>query len=46
MSILPLIPKLKQRHFGNGVVLESGVKLAFSVWRGKSKRKPKFDMPK
>ena len=28
MLILPLTPKLKVRRFGNGVVLESGLKLA------------------
>jgi hypothetical protein len=43
MPILPLTPKLKLRRFGNGVVLELGVKLAFSIWKGKSERKPKFD---
>jgi hypothetical protein len=46
MPILPLTPKLKLRYFGNGVVLESGVKLEFSIWKGKSERKPKFDTSK
>jgi hypothetical protein len=46
MPILPLTPKLKLRHFGNGVVLESRIKLAFSVRNGQSERKPKFDTPK
>jgi hypothetical protein len=46
MPILPLTPKLKLRHFGNSVVLESGVKLAFFVRNGQSKGKPKFDIPK
>jgi hypothetical protein len=46
MPILPLTPKLKLRHFGNGVIFESGVKLTFSVWKGQSERKPKFDIPK
>jgi hypothetical protein len=31
MPILPLTPKLKLRRFGNDVVLDSMVKLAFSV---------------
>jgi hypothetical protein len=46
MSILPLIPKLKLPRFGNGVILESGVKLAFFVRNGQSERKPKFNTPK
>jgi hypothetical protein len=46
VPILPLTPKLKSCHFGNGVVLELGVKLTFSVWKGQSERKPKFDTTK
>jgi hypothetical protein len=46
MSILPLTPKLKLRRFGNGVVLESKVKLAFFVRNGQSERKSEFDTPK
>jgi hypothetical protein len=34
ISILLLIPKLKLRRFGNGVVLELGVKLTFFVQNG------------
>ena len=36
-------PKLKLHHFRNGVVLESGVKLAFFVRNGQSEKKQKFD---
>jgi hypothetical protein len=46
MPILSLTPKLKLRCFGNGVVLESGEKLAFSVRNGQSERKPKFNISK
>ena len=46
MPILTLNPKLKLRHFGNGVVLELGVKLTFFVWNGQHERKLKFDIPK
>jgi hypothetical protein len=46
IPILSLTPKLKLRRFGNGVVLESKVKLAFSVRNGQSEKKPKFDIPK
>jgi hypothetical protein len=46
MSILPLTPKLKLRRFGNGVVLESKVKLAFFVRNGQSERRSEFDTPK
>jgi hypothetical protein len=34
MPILPLTSKLKLHHFGNGIVLELEVKLAFSVYKG------------
>jgi hypothetical protein len=34
MLILPLTSKLKLRRFGNGVVLELGVKLAFFIQNG------------
>jgi hypothetical protein len=43
MPILPLTLKLELRHFGKCVVLESGIQLAFSVWKGRSERKPKFN---
>jgi hypothetical protein len=46
MPILSLTPKLKLRHFENGVVLESWIKLAFSIRNGQSERKPKFNIPK
>jgi hypothetical protein len=37
MLILPMTSKLKLRHFGNGLVFESGVKLTFFVRNGQSK---------
>jgi hypothetical protein len=49
MPILPLAPKLKPRRFGNGVVLESGVKLALRrifCTKEESEGKPKFNTPK
>jgi hypothetical protein len=46
MPILPLTPKLKLHRFGNGVVLELGVKLLFYVRNGQNERKSKFDTPK
>jgi hypothetical protein len=46
MPILLLTPKLKLRHFGNYIVLESGVKLAFFIRKGQRERKPKFDTAK
>ena len=46
MPILPLTLKLKLCRFGNNIVLESEVKLAFFVQKGQSERKPKFDTPK
>jgi hypothetical protein len=46
MLILSLTPKLKLRRYGNCIVLESRVKLVFSVRNRQSERKPKFDAPK
>jgi hypothetical protein len=46
MTILPLTPKPKLHCFGNGIVLESRVKFAFSVQKRQSERKLKFDTPK
>jgi hypothetical protein len=46
MTILPLTPKPKLHYFGNGIILESRVKFAFSVQKMQSERKLKFDTPK
>jgi hypothetical protein len=46
IPILPLTQKLKLCRFENGAILESVVKLAFSVRNGQSERKSKFDTPK